>query len=125
MDGDRDKMYDGGGYLSRYEFEQAMKRVDGRLNVQDSELTKIRDRLHSIANKVAEIELVKLEVHKIAKAVEDVPRKSDLNSVSQKLDTFLAKRDDGIKMWKVALVGFGFSFFLLIMQIIAKALKLL
>lgn len=105
MAADRDRRESGGEYLSRYEFEEAMKRVDGRLNVQDGELTKIRDRLHTIANAVQEIALIKLQLDNIEK--------------------YIVQKKEGLKAWKVALIGFGFAVLMLALQIVAKKLGLL
>lgn len=104
MGGERDRR-DNGDYLSRYEFEQVIKRIDGRLDVQDSELTKIRLRLHDIANAVNEIQVIKLQLDNIEK--------------------YIVEKKDGLKAWKVALIGFGFAVVLLTLEIIAKKLGLL
>ena len=104
-DKDWNRRYGGGEYLSRYEFEEAMKRVDGRLDSQDSELGKVREKLHAIANTVAGIQVIKLQIDNIEK--------------------YVMEKKDGLKIWKVAVAGFCFAVILLTLQIIAKKLGLL
>lgn len=69
-------------FVPREEFKAYKEIVSSKLGDHSAEIGKLREKVHEIANIVAGVQYLKLQVGELVDDLKNVPRKEDLNYVT-------------------------------------------